>query len=322
MPVRVSPAGGTQTRRLALALAWLAMAGGVIAVAVHFWRWPATMPVLLAAGTPLLILSAAVAPLVFAVLRRWLPLAGAVVVLAAGVWTQGPLYLASGEPAPGPVVTVMQANVYYGKGDPVAITEQVRGSGIDVLAVEELTPAAVAALRSAGLESLLPYHHLQDREGAEGTGIWSKYPLRDARGFPDFNFQQLTATLTHPQAGPVQIYALHPVPPTPRAAIWHQEMGKLRNILAQRPPGPAIVAGDFNATHDHAGYRAMAVAGLSDTAEQAGSGPLLTWPTNRLVGPLIGIDHILVAQAHAEDVRTAKIPGTDHRAVIARLRIG
>ena len=80
--------------------------------------------------------------------------------------------------------------------------------------------------------------------------------------------------------------------------------------------GPAIVGGDFNATYDHAQFRAL-LGRFGDAAEQAGAGHLMTYPTDKWGFPIVGVDHILVAGGTATDVRTLDLPGSDHRALIA-----
>ncbi|MFD0429840.1 endonuclease/exonuclease/phosphatase family protein [Streptomyces zhihengii] len=89
--------------------------------------------------------------------------------------------------------------------------------------------------------------------------------------------------------------------------------------LGRRPPGgPALIAGDFNATGDHAAFRRILDRGrLRDAAALAGAGRTPSWPA-RLPRPLgAQIDHVLVGEAFS--VRSARfldLPGTDHRALL------
>jgi endonuclease/exonuclease/phosphatase (EEP) superfamily protein YafD len=82
-----------------------------------------------------------------------------------------------------------------------------------------------------------------------------------------------------------------------------------------------IVAGDFNATLDHSVFRS-AIAGCADAAEQAGEGLTATWSTRwpRWLGPQI--DHVLVTGGiTTETLSVHDVPGSDHRAVLTRLRL-
>jgi endonuclease/exonuclease/phosphatase (EEP) superfamily protein YafD len=84
------------------------------------------------------------------------------------------------------------------------------------------------------------------------------------------------------------------------------------------------VVGDFNATRDHQPFRAILDTGLRDAAEQAGSGWQPTWPARGSWGwlrPLLTIDHVLATdQWQAVDTSTLEVPGSDHLALVARLR--
>lgn len=90
--------------------------------------------------------------------------------------------------------------------------------------------------------------------------------------------------------------------------------------LCRRPPAGLIVAGDFNATRDHAPLRNL--GGCISAGEQAGIGGLATWPSSTgttLLGATI--DHIFVDGTvwEGKGGRIITIPGTDHRAVVVQL---
>ena len=54
------------------------------------------------------------------------------------------------------------------------------------------------------------------------------------------------------------------------------------------------LAGDFNATLDHAELRRVLDRGYRDAAEQAGVALRPTWPTGKRILPtLVTIDHVL-----------------------------
>jgi len=44
-----------------------------------------------------------------------------------------------------------------------------------------------------------------------------------------------------------------------------------------------------------------------------------TYPTDRGIPPVVAIDHVLVADRTALEVDTVDLPGSDHRAVVARI---
>ncbi|WP_067860781.1 endonuclease/exonuclease/phosphatase family protein [Nocardia shimofusensis] len=304
-------------------LAWAATLAGVAGVALHVGRLSWQPLVLAASGAPYLMGSALVGLAVFVASRRRVGAGVAVVVVAAAAWTQAPLYISGSGDENGPVVTVMQANLLFDGADPRALVDQVRERRVDVLTVNELTPTAVETLGAAGLDELLPYRYLSPGRTAAGTGIWSVYPLSETVEYDGFVLNQLSATAAIPEVGPVTVYALHPVPPVYSTEVWADELSRLREILGRSPSDrPVIAGGDFNATHDHAQYRAMASGRFGDAAEQAGAGHLVTYPTDKRWPPLVGIDHVLVAGGRAVSVETVELPGADHRAVVARIHLG
>jgi endonuclease/exonuclease/phosphatase family metal-dependent hydrolase len=86
---------------------------------------------------------------------------------------------------------------------------------------------------------------------------------------------------------------------------------------------PVIMAGDFNATLDHARFRALLRLGYADAAVQAGRGLVPTWgprPGGELA--MLAIDHILLdPRCAVRAVSAHKLPGTDHRALFAKIQL-
>jgi endonuclease/exonuclease/phosphatase family metal-dependent hydrolase len=86
---------------------------------------------------------------------------------------------------------------------------------------------------------------------------------------------------------------------------------------------PRILAGDFNATLDHAQFRQLLRRGYADAASQAGHGLSFTWGPWPERGPaLLAIDHVLTDR-HCAVVTTSAhlLAGSDHRALYAELRL-
>ncbi|WP_410873161.1 endonuclease/exonuclease/phosphatase family protein [Nocardia sp. A7] len=309
-----------QVVRIAVGLvAGTATLAGATGVGLHFIRWPLEPLVLAASGAPYLICGAVLGAVGFAAIRQWIATGVAVVVVAAGIATQAPLYFA--EPGgDGQPIMAMQANLLFDGADPTVLVEQVRTRDIAILTVNELTRTAVESLTSAGLDQLLPHRFLAPGRTASGTGIWSRFPLSDTVEYDGYVLNQVSATATVPDVGPVSIYAFHPVPPVYDTGVWADELSRLHEILRRAlADRPAIVGGDFNATYDHARFRAMASGRFADAAVQAGAGHLVTYPTDKRIPPLVGIDHFLLANAYATSVDTVAVPGADHRALVARI---
>jgi endonuclease/exonuclease/phosphatase (EEP) superfamily protein YafD len=224
------------------------------------------------------------------------------------------------EAAAGVRVRVLAANVaanVVSGGDVIAA---VRRWDVDVFSAVELPPPVVAAYDAAGIRSVLPHRELRALPGFEGTGLFSRLPLRQLRGPRGTEFGLAAAELRPPGTGPVEIVSVHIRAPTDSdaAAQWRREL----RTLPSAGRGPLrVLAGDFNATLDHAGLRGVLNRGYLDAAKQAGVGLRPTWPAGRRRSPtLVTIDHVLAdRRVRVISARSVAIPGSDHRGVLAEL---
>ncbi len=308
----------TLLAKVAAGAVWLVVAG-VAAVflmrIVGFEAGPASYAI---AVVPWLTFAIAGLAVVVALFRQWkLTVAAGTLALLGAAWL-APLVF------PGPaggdtILTVATMNLRYGSADPDEMVAIVVDSGVDVLALEELTPEAVAALASAGLEDVLPFAAAQPAPGASGTAIYSRYPLAGIADVEGLYFETVSAHVAAP-GGDIAIFAVHPRPPHPRNTDgWLEDMRALKRILADQE-GPVLVAGDFNSTRDHAAFREVLALGFRDAADQAGAGFLPTYPARHKFGPLVAIDHVLTRDAglRATSATTFTVRGTDHRAVVVQ----
>jgi endonuclease/exonuclease/phosphatase family metal-dependent hydrolase len=124
-------------------------------------------------------------------------------------------------------------------------------------------------------------------------------------------------------APPVRVTVVHPLPPLNRS--WAPQWGAVMRRLpgADSRGDVQLLVGDFNATLDHRAMRALLGRGYLDAADEVGAGFTWTWPALGHPHTLpITIDHVLVdRRVRALGVTAVRIPGTDHRALIARLRL-
>jgi endonuclease/exonuclease/phosphatase (EEP) superfamily protein YafD len=120
-------------------------------------------------------------------------------------------------------------------------------------------------------------------------------------------------------APPVEVAAVHPPPPIRRTMrFWRDD---LRAMPPATPEGSLrILAGDFNATLDHAELRRLLDTGYADAADEVGAGLKGTWPRGRRFPPPVAIDHVLAdTRIGVRRFEVHAITGTDHRAVLADL---
>lgn len=260
-----------------------------------------------------------VIPLAVAALtRNWIALGVTVAVVAVYAGIVLPRAFGGGQPdATGPRLRILTANLKFGQAGDEGLVDLVRRTGADVLSVQEFTPAAAERLDEAGIERLMPYRVIDPRGGPEGTGLYSRYPLTERPDNGPTTFAMVNATLQVPGAAPVRLTAAHPPAPLgPDAARWRHD---LREIPAPTPHGEVgIVAGDFNATLDHAPLRHLIGEGFRDAADATGQGLV---PTFR-PWPPITIDHVLADRRCAiERVKVYLQPASDHRALFTELRL-
>jgi endonuclease/exonuclease/phosphatase (EEP) superfamily protein YafD len=260
-----------------------------------------------------------VIPLAFAALtRNWVALGVAVAVAAVYAGIVLPRAFGGGQPhATGPQLRILTANLRFGAAGNASLVDLVRRTGADVLSVQEFTPDAAERLDEAGIEQLLPYRVIDPRGGPEGSGLYARYPLRELPERGPTTFAMVNATLDVPGTAPVRMTAAHPPAPLgPDVPRWRHDIGEIPPATPHGQVG--IVAGDFNATLDHAPLRGLIGKGFTDAADATGQGLV---PTFR-PWPPITIDHVLADKRVAvERVKIYLQPASDHRALFAQLRL-
>ncbi len=252
--------------------------------------------------------------------RNWPAAALSALALAVLAVAVLPRAIGSGEAAPpgSTQVTVMSTNVFHGRADPAALMATVDRVEPDILSVQELNRSLAAQLRRRGLERELPYSVIDTREGVTGAGLYSRYPLRPLPGPEPANTRMQAGEIDLPGGRRLKVINVHPFTPTGnRAPEWAAELGELPSA---GDGVPWLLAGDFNATLDHAVLRDVVDRGYRDAAAVTGNGLLPTWPDDnrRRLPPLIAIDHVLADERLGiESFDVEAVSGTDHRAVFA-----
>jgi endonuclease/exonuclease/phosphatase (EEP) superfamily protein YafD len=280
--------------------------------------------VALIAYTPYAALGAILVLAITLLLRRWIAAAAAacvVVGFAIAVIPRGIGDVNRSADAE-PRLTLMTANLMLGEADPEAVVELVRDEGVDVLSVQELTPEAVARLRRAHLDRLLPQSELIPSDGSAGGGVYSRLalrPLPELEPLPG-GFAIPRGLIRVPGTSEVEVVSAHPRPPTADG------VGAWRADLERLPPAdndgrPRLLLADLNATLDHAELRDLLSTGYADAAEATGTGFTPTWPADGLPPP-VAIDHVLVdSRVEVLDAAVHELAGSDHRALIAEVAL-
>ena len=289
----------------------------------------------LAALAPLATLVAFAGVAVAAATSWWLALLLSIPALTLLAWQLPPARRTGREtasvpqvPGPGPgalTLRVLSLNVLGGSADPAAVVRAIERHQVDVLVVQELTPGMVHRLAEAGLDTLLPYCHLDPRPKAGGTGLWARWPLAPLPPVPGMVAAAPRARIEPVDGWPVTVTGVHPkAPMRHNVRRWQQELAAIRSTLVSSD-GQQVVAGDFNASRDHRPFRDLLAAGFLDCADAARRRPWpgFTWPAGRWIPSVMRLDHVLVSRGSGtvSASRNIRVPGTDHRGVLAVIQL-
>ncbi|MCH9736624.1 MAG: endonuclease/exonuclease/phosphatase family protein [Actinomycetia bacterium] len=289
-----------------------------------------TFDLVLAVGSPYIALAALLAFALFALRRRIFLSIVAVLVLTASLAVQVSWYYLGRPPEVGQHVEIriLSSNLGRGLADAVSLVE-FAGRNADVITVLELTPEAAERFSRAGIDDEFPYSLLVFG-GISGTGVWSRYPLTALSTPKPEGVATSAARLRVPgvRFDPL-LAAVHIRPPTGNddksVDDWRIALGGAKEELDHfaRAAGPAavIIGGDFNSTPDVRQFRDLLTDGYHDAVDQTGAGFAPTYPSNTWYPPLLVIDHVLTRNAAATSIRTVDNPGSDHRALLATIKV-
>ena len=217
--------------------------------------------------------------------------------------------------------TVMSSNLKLGKADPAGVMELVTRFDVDLLALQEVTPAAVRKLEALGLAEVFPESHVVPAVHSAGSAIYSRFPISDPANWVGRPWEHHTAVadVRFAPGLELRVASVHPPIPSP---VEHWQTS-LTELFARSDPSRDLLIGDFNATLDHRKLKAFTDAGFRDAAALVGAGLPGTfnarlWP--RLLQ--ITIDHVLVGPyAHVTSVTNHRVSRSDHRGLIAVLEL-
>ena len=324
MKAGVDEEKGTRAQIALTVVCWVTVVPFALWAAVRLFGLEARYPwVKLIAFTPYVLGLALVALLVVVLLRRWAPSAVAalaVVVLAVSVLPRalgGPDEPVTG----GRTMSLIAFNLAKGKADLNQLLKISRDREVDLLSLQEVTPAAAVGFREAGFRRVFPYAVVKTSPDAGGAALFSRFPIIYA-GRPATRAIQPRAIVRAPDTVLFELMSVHPNAPagpitTPQ---WESDFELLPSAGVTGPP--LVLAGDFNATLDHRNLRDLIGTGYRDAGDVTGSGLVPTWPS-KLKWPLpVTIDHVLVEPPlRITGYVVIAIRGSDHRAVLTGLSV-
>lgn len=224
---------------------------------------------------------------------------------------------------------VLSSNLRYGQADAQSFVE-LANRDADVITTAELTPEAVNRFSQAGIDDKFPYSLLKPESGGRGIGLWSRYPITPVTAQRRRAIKMPAARIRVPgvQYDPLiaSVHIMSPVAGDQNTVDdWRYGMAgakaQLDNFAKDAGPAAVIVGGDYNATPDMRQFRDLLTNGYLDAVQQTGSGFAPTFRADVAIPPLITIDHILTRNAAARTIKTITISGSDHRALLATIRV-
>ncbi|MGC9541997.1 endonuclease/exonuclease/phosphatase family protein [Streptomyces sp. UG1] len=274
----------------------------------------------LLAFLPWLLVPAGFGLLIAVLSRWWFGAVWALALLGLLAWFIEP-YGKSTEPGGAPLVSfrVMTSNVEFGHATD-ALVAAVRRERPDIVFVQECEFTCDGKLKKA-LGGEYPHRAARVAGGSEGSVVLSRFPLDPA--------EEVAGTMAMPGAvadvrgHAVRLQLAHPMPPLPgRTDRWRRELGELRDFAAEDRRTPLVVAGDFNASQDHAAFRRILDTGLQDAARLAGHDRTVSWPARTAPAFGVQIDHVLLsADFSVRAARFLDLADTDHRALVTDLTL-
>ena len=270
---------------------------------------------------------------------RWWAVAG----LAGAIWSTATVWpeitFRGVQPVDGPVLRVVNANVWYKNRDLAQVVDCLSAQNADIVGLVELTPASKAAL--APLTALYPYSiDCVDRDPSCQEMLLSKLPLGNgfagrigesftyaAEGDIAWQGRKVRVTVTHVSPPAYMPYRAADEPEVlllpGTAALWQsQQVAVLARHLGSTDNMDRIVLGDFNSAPWNPLQRAFrAATGLENRgAFQSTWAP--SWPSWHPFFARIPIDPVFTGDALAiRELTVGPDIGSDHRPVVAEIAI-
>lgn len=245
---------------------------------------------------------------------RWTALCAAFGALLMGtqVRTTGRVHPA---PDSSTALRVLHMNVLQPNNAYDAVIQQALESGADMLSFQEVGREWANKL-ALGLGARYPYHHIEARNNCYGIALFSRIPISGIRTLVIGNNPFIEAEFPW-EGRPVRLLSVHATSPT-SYSNYRRRNGQLEALGAYLDGNnmATIVIGDLNTVPWDRSFRKLcANTGLQPTTPPTQR----TWPA---LGPvaLIPLDHVLLSPGVApKALRTIRIPGSDHRGLLADL---
>lgn len=234
--------------------------------------------------------------------------------------------LRAAEPGDG-TVTVLAYNTREGRTSFDDVSALAEETGADVVALTETSEMLAQQIATyLGAEGPT-FQVFATPPGPEGTGDTAASALLVSSAMGEYvetpgPETDRASIRVEPASGVgpvlVAVHAMAPVRETQET--WVADLEAIVGLCGARGPDGLILAGDLNATLDHAPLQDL--GRCADAAVEGGVGGVATWPSRLpfLLGS--AIDHVLVDAASYEvtGALVAERGDSDHRGLVVRLR--
>jgi endonuclease/exonuclease/phosphatase (EEP) superfamily protein YafD len=247
----------------------------------------------------------------------------AALALVGGALT-APRQFSAARPAPAGsrVLTIMVANVLGGGARAADVAQVIRDRKPDLVSLPEAQVDVREEIRAQLQDLQYKGYTAQPSKAVEGaTSVLVASSLGNVSfaSEPGTTFGNIV--VTGGNLGQIRLIVYHGFPPlTDSVTTWKNDLLHVRRWCTQDPP--TIVAGDFNATVDHADFRQALGGYCRSVGPTVGGGLQGTWPADQPAVLRTQIDHVVVTrQFEPGRFTTYPIQGTDHRAVVATVAV-
>ncbi|MBQ5762512.1 MAG: endonuclease/exonuclease/phosphatase family protein [Aeriscardovia sp.] len=261
------------------------------------------------------------------------------------VWFLRSYFFGKRKKAPEKLLTVMTLNCRYGRADAGAIESFAEKEGVDVLALQEVS----CGLREkAALFPRFPYQVSGEESGEDNGGfnmVLSRIPPSESlRSTVDIAAARCPAMKFDFDGGTLLVASVHPKSPHRGGDFWGWGVNHLASFISyttgksvkmpkmcpvlpiaeppvRREADFAVVMGDMNSSVDLPSFRAVLKRGMKDSSMEVHTGLHPTFPaTWKGWHEALELDHVLHSPGiRSYRVKTKKIPGTDHLALVSCL---
>lgn len=260
------------------------------------------------------------------------------------IWFMRSYFFGKRRKAPASLLTFMTVNCRYGRADAQEIENFAEKEGVDVLGLQEVSPDLEEKV--SHFDSF-PYQvsgkESKDDNGGFNMILSRKKPLSSTASSIDLSASHCPAIKLNFEGKVLLAASVHPKSPHRGGEYWGWGVNHLASFLcflgrevkmprhcpnldlkepkAAKEADFVVIMGDMNSSLDLPSFRAVLRSGMKDSSMDAHTGPHPTFPaTWKGWHQILELDHVLHSSGlRSYSVKTKKIPGTDHLALVSRL---